>query len=174
METLENREISAVEFEMNARKYERALLSQALALTKDIDDANDLLQDTLARGYKFKEKYLFQYSFYAWIRRIMTNLFINSYHRKRNTDHRHDPLQEDVALGLSRMQTGNSGYQNLLEEEIHREIDKLENKHRETFLLYINGHKYHEIAERLKIPIGTVKNRIHIARQFLRGRIYMN
>ena len=105
----------------------------------------------------------------------MTNLFINNYYRKKL------PIQENDLFGdeylpnrTSRLQSRNSGYDNLVAESIYEEIDKLENKHRESFLLYFRGHKYQEIAERLNIPLGTVKNRIHVARQVLQSRVCVN
>ena len=56
-------------------------------------------------------------------------------------------------------------------EDINDALDNLKGEYRDPFLMYFRGFKYHEIAEKLDIPIGTVKNRIHIARKFLKDEL---
>ncbi len=174
METLERKTLTDREFEAKVKQYKGALLNHAKNLAKTQDDAEDLLQDTLARGYHYKSKYLFDYSFYGWLRRIMTNLFINNYHRKKHPTVTQDLFGDELVSKIGGYHEDNSGYQSLLEEEIQREINKLEKKHKESFVLYCRGHKYQEIAVKLNLPLGTVKNRIHIARRILKGRVYVN
>ena len=171
---MEGKALTDQQFEAKVRENYKALIGHAMNLTKNRDDAEDLYQDTLVRGYRFKEKYLYDYSFSGWLRRIMTNIYINNYHRKKKVMVSEDFYGESVVAKLGGLETDNSGYQTLLEEEIHQQIDRLEDKHKESFMLFFRGHKYHEIADRLKIPLGTVKNRIHIARHILKSRVSLN
>jgi RNA polymerase sigma factor (sigma-70 family) len=62
----------------------------------------------------------------------------------------------------------NDAHSHFAMEDINSAIDKLEDTYRSPFMMYFNGFKYHEIAQKLNIPIGTVKNRIHIARKELK------
>jgi RNA polymerase sigma-70 factor (ECF subfamily) len=67
--------------------------------------------------------------------------------------------------------SGNDGLSILGCEEIQRHLDAVEMKHTQPFLMHFDGYKYEEIAEQLNLPIGTVKNRIHIARKELQGKM---
>ena len=67
--------------------------------------------------------------------------------------------------------SANEGEHNLSYQEIMDEIERLEEKHMKPFIMYSRGFKYAEIAERLNIPLGTVKNRIHVAREQLKDYI---
>jgi RNA polymerase sigma factor (sigma-70 family) len=69
--------------------------------------------------------------------------------------------------------TENLAYSTFAMNDIQRAIGGLDEVYRQPFMLYFRGFKYHEIAERLGIPIGTVKNRIHIARKELKDKLYM-
>ena len=65
----------------------------------------------------------------------------------------------------------NDAYGNFANEDINKALEKLDETYKEPFLMYFNGFKYHEIAEKVSIPIGTVKNRIHIARKELKDKL---
>ena len=101
MNATNNNILTTEEFTDKIKQHERALMNHARNLTKNYDDAQDLFQDTLVRSYKFKDKYLVDYSFYGWLRRIMTNLYINNYHRKKQPIVSQDVFGENLLPGLS-------------------------------------------------------------------------
>jgi RNA polymerase sigma factor (sigma-70 family) len=165
--------MTALEFTYQVGNFSKILKPFALRLTKDLDDANDLIQDTLVKAYTHREKYLDGTNLKAWLFTIMKNTFITQYQRmvRRNTfidttDNLHfinssDSLQENLALN------------SFIGEDINKALAKTEEMYRTPFLMYFNGFKYHEIAEELDLPIGTVKNRIHIARKELKNQLKM-
>ncbi|MHA8065761.1 RNA polymerase sigma factor [Aquirufa sp. ROCK2-A2] len=165
--------MTALEFTYQVGNFSKILKPFALRLTKDSDDANDLIQDTLVKAYTHREKYSDGTNLKAWLFTIMKNTFITQYQRmvRRNTfidttDNLHfinssDSLQENLALN------------SFVGEDINKALSKTDEMYRTPFLMYFNGFKYHEIAEELDLPIGTVKNRIHIARKELKNQLKM-
>ncbi|MBV6645349.1 MAG: RNA polymerase sigma factor [Cyclobacteriaceae bacterium] len=147
----------------------KTLSSYAQYLTRDYEDAQDLLQDTLYRALYYKNKFIAGTNVRAWMRRIMKNLFLNEYNRRKRLPQKVDVVVSDDHI---QQETGrNAGYHKLLTDEISVEVDALEPKLSDVFELYHKGFKYNEIAERKAIPLGTVKNRLHQARTRLQERI---
>jgi RNA polymerase sigma-70 factor (ECF subfamily) len=165
--------MTALEFTYQVGNFSKILKPFALRLTRDSDDANDLIQDTLVKAYTNREKYADGTNLKAWLFTIMKNTFITQYQRmvRRNTfidttDNLHfinssESLQDNLALNA------------FVGEDINKALLKTEEMYRTPFLMYFNGFKYHEIAEELDLPIGTVKNRIHIARKELKNQLKM-
>jgi RNA polymerase sigma-70 factor (ECF subfamily) len=165
--------MTALEFTYQVGNFSKILKPFALRLTRDSDDANDLIQDTLVKAYTNREKYADGTNLKAWLFTIMKNTFITQYQRmvRRNTfidttDNLHfinssESLQDNMALNA------------FVGEDINKALLKTEEMYRTPFLMYFNGFKYHEIAEELDLPIGTVKNRIHIARKELKNQLKM-
>ena len=153
--------MSTIEFNKQVLNFKSALSYFALSLTSNSEDAKDLLQDTLVKALVYKDKFTDATNLKAWLYTIMKNTFITQYHRmvRRNTfidstDNLHfinssDSLIENGASGTFAM------------DDINEALDHLKSEYRDPFLMHFRGYKYHEIAERLDIPIGTVKNRIH-------------
>jgi RNA polymerase sigma factor (sigma-70 family) len=163
--------MTAIEFNYSLEKAGTSLKPFALRLTKDIEDANDLIQETLVKAFTNRDKFADGTNLKAWLYTIMKNTFITNYQRivRRKTF-------IDTSDNLQYINSGNSVTQNTAHsafamQEITSTIDSLEETYRTPFMLYYKGFKYHEIAERLNIPIGTVKNRIHIARKELKERL---
>ena len=132
----------------------------ALKLTADQDSANDLVQDCMLKALDNKEKFVHAQNFKGWMYTIMRNLFINNYRR--------------VTREMSMMDDSYSiGRQNLLEvedgerfeyaydlKELHKVINAVPESMRKPFLMYVAGFKYNEIAEKMGLPIGTIKSRL--------------
>lgn len=161
--------MTALEFSHAVIKNHHSLKPLALRLTKDVEEANDLVQDTLLKAIANKDKFTEGTNLKAWLYTIMKNTFITNYHRlmKRkayieNTLHK---------INTSSHITENSASSKIALDEIHRAIDKLNYDYKTPFMMYFKGYKYHEIADILGIPIGTVKNRIHIARKELKSEL---
>lgn len=143
----------------------------ALKLTKDSEDANDLLQETMLKAFTNRDKFNEGTNLKAWLYTIMKNTFITNYQRllRRNTFI--DTTDSLHFINSSDNTTDNLAYSEFAMTDISHAIEKLEDTYKTPFIMHYRGFKYHEIAERLKIPIGTVKNRIHIARKELKGSL---
>lgn len=161
---------------MNAREFNTAVLQLqqslrpiAIKLTRNSEEADDLIQDTLLKAISNREKFMDGTNLKAWLYTIMKNTFITNYHRivKRKTFI--DTTENLHFINSSSHATENRGGTTLVMDEINKAIEKLSHTYKTPFLMHYKGYKYHEIADILNIPIGTVKNRIHIARKELKG-----
>lgn len=143
----------------------------AAALTQNSEDAKDLTQETMYKAIANKEKYQIGTNIKAWLFTIMRNIFINNYRRQKkysvyNTD------TSDERTGIwNKKTTLNLGIVNNSVREIMAIIHRLPDVFRLSFEMHYMGYKYHEIAEVLQEPLGTVKSRIHFARKFLAARV---
>ncbi len=156
--------------------FTSSLRPYALKLTKDGEEANDLLQETLFKAYSNKEKFQNGTNFKAWMYTIMRNTFITNYQRmiRRNTFT--DTTQNNHFLNSTRSIIENNAYGNFVMKDAQDAINGLKDIYKVPFTMYFNGFKYHEIANKLNVPIGTVKNRIHLARKELKKglKVYAN
>lgn len=133
-----------------------------------MDDANDLLQDTMVKAFTNRDKFTEGTNLKAWLCTIMKNTFITNYQRMvrrgtfvDTTDNLHYINSGDILVE-------NGAYGDFAMDDIYAAIDKLDDVYKVPFMMHYKGFKYHEIADKLNIPIGTVKNRIHIARKLLK------
>jgi RNA polymerase sigma factor (sigma-70 family) len=159
--------MSPEEFNKLVTRIIYSLKPFALSLTRNMDDANDLMQEAIYKAIKGREKYEEGTNLKAWLHTIMKNIFINNYRTKIN----HAILldnNESLFIPSAGSRAQNSGEMNIAVAEITREIDKLTDDYRTPFLMHFEGFKYHEIADHLTLPIGTVKSRIHFARKELK------
>ena len=145
-----------------------ALRGYALSLTRDSVDAQDLLQDTYCRAVSNRDKFSQGTNLGAWLHSIMRNSFFNKYRQDRRRKTVATNTQDDRYAELPDQTTRNGGERALAERDMLAAIARLPRDLREPFLLHYEGHKYSEIAERERTPIGTVKTRIHAARKSLK------
>mgnify|MGYP000856832254 CR=1 FL=1 len=159
--------MSTLEFNNAVIGFRQALEYFALSLTKDEEDAHDLLQDTMLKAIKYRDKFAEKTNLKAWLYTIMKNTFINNYRRKvkANTiiDQTTDLYYINVADG-NKTPTPVSQYQH---QEAKQAVANLSDEYRIPFEMHFTGFKYKEIADELNLPIGTVKSRIFLARQKL-------
>lgn len=164
-------------FEEEALSHLDALYGAALRLTRSPSDAEDLVQDTFVKAYRFYDKFESGTNLKAWLFRIQTNTFINRYRRK---------TRERAALGGKSGAAVGDGVMSretmralrdpsrladrpLISAEITKALDELPEDYRMVVLLSdVEELAYREIAEILGCPIGTVMSRLHRARKMLR------
>ncbi|MFN3382507.1 RNA polymerase sigma factor [Runella zeae] len=163
--------MTAIEFTYHIAKVSKSLKPFAVRLTKDSDDANDLLQDTLLKAFTNREKYADGTNLKAWLYTIMKNTFITNYQRMVRKNTFIDTSDNLHYINSLENSTDNDAHNKFVMEDINRAVDSLEETYRVPFMMHYRGFKYHEIAEKLHIPIGTVKNRIHIARKELKDKL---
>ncbi len=156
-----------------------ALYTFAYHLTYNEDDANDLVQDTYMKAYRFIDKYQSGTNAKAWLFKILKNAFINQYRRKSK-----QPTQVDYEDITSYQEgeddTNYAGYadlreemfQNMMGDEVTNAINALPVKFRVAILLCdIEGFTYEEISKILDIPVNTVRTRLHRARKQLKDTL---
>lgn len=163
--------MTALEFSYSLNKMSRSLKPFALKLTKDMESANDLLQETVLKAFTNRDKFADGTNLKAWLYTIMKNTFITNYQRmvRRNTFI--DTTDNLHYINSSNSTTENLAYTSFALKDINNAITKLDDAYKTPFLMHFRGFKYYEIAEKLEIPIGTVKNRIHIARKELKDML---
>ena len=146
------------------------MLNFAYMLTSNRDDAYDLLQDTMLKVLDNQDKYVENTNFKGWVFTIMRNIFINNYRRVVRSATVVDRTEDLYHLNLPQ----DSGFESpegaFGVNEISAAIDEFPEKYRVPFSMHVAGYKYNEIAEKMDLPLGTIKSRIFFARQALQQR----
>ena len=167
------------EFEQEALPHMDALYNFALRMTGDGDDANDLVQDTFLKAFRFFDKFEKGTNCKAWLFRIMKNTFINSYRKKTKEPDKVD--YEEVEKFYENVKPSSTDsahlekeiYDNLLDDEITSAIASLPDDFKTVIILSdIEGFTYDEIADFVDCPVGTVRSRLHRARKMLFAKLY--
>ncbi len=143
------------------------LLNFAYILTSNRDDAYDLLQDTTLKALDNEDKYVDNVNFKGWVFTIMRNIFINNYRKVVRSATIMDQTEDLYHLNLPQ----DSGFEtpegSVAAKEITAAINSFSDDYRIPFSMHVAGYKYNEIAEKMNLPLGTVKSRIFFARQRL-------
>jgi RNA polymerase sigma-70 factor, ECF subfamily len=166
-----------------AMEYMGSLYSAALRMTRSPSDAEDLVQETYLKAYRAFGSFKEGTNLKAWLYRILTNTFINSYRaRKRRPEQTDIDDVEDLYLyrrlgGLEAVSAGRSAEEEVLEHftegEVKAAVEALPEQFRMAVLLAdVEGFSYKEIAEILDIPIGTVMSRLHRGRKALQKTLH--
>ena len=143
------------------------MLNFAYMLTSNREDAYDLLQDTTLKVLDNEDKYVDNTNFKGWVFTIMRNIFINNYRRVAREATMVDQTEDLYHLNLpqeSGLETPEGG---VAVGEITDAINSFPDEYRVPFSMLVAGYKYNEIAEKMNLPLGTVKSRIFFARQKL-------
>src|SRR5580698_1417092 len=166
-----------------AMEYMGSLYSAALRMTRNPSDAEDLVQETYLKAYRAFGSFKEGTNLKAWLYRILTNTFINSYRaRRRRPEQTELDEVEDLYLyrrlgGLEAVSAGRSAEEEVLEHftetEVKEAVEALPEQFRMAVLLAdVEGFSYKEIAEILDIPIGTVMSRLHRGRRALQKALH--
>jgi RNA polymerase sigma-70 factor (ECF subfamily) len=160
-------------FEREALAHLDALYSFAVKLARARDDAEDLVSDTLLRAFERWEQYRLGTNIRAWLFTILYHVFVS---RRRRAAAREVRAADDEGRE-PREPVGEADpegrfYDSFLDEEITRAIDALPDEYRAAVVLSdVQGLRYAEIAEVLRIPEGTVKSRLFRGRRILQGKL---
>lgn len=144
------------------------LLSFALKLTMDKDEAHDLVQDTTLKALDNEEKFVESTNLKGWMLTIMRNIFINNYRKSVREKTVMDSTEDLHRLNRcqdSGLETPDGAY---AMNEITQILSKFPMDFRQPFSMHVAGYKYEEISEKLSMPLGTVKSRIFFTRKRLR------
>lgn len=167
--------VSRAYFEQTALIHLDFLYGIAVKITHNEDDAQDLVQETVMRAFRFFDKYEPGTNCKAWLYRILKNTFINHYRQqhRRPSEVDFDAIEEthEVQVKHTGMKPGNPEenlLNSLLRDDVKQALEKLPSDYREAlFLSLVEGFSYREIAEMVGCPIGTVMSRIHRARKLM-------
>lgn len=165
-------------FEKEFLPHINAMYNFGYRLTLERDDAKDLVQDTYFKAYRFIESFQKGTNAKAWLFRILKNSFINDYRKKTkepskvdyqevetyyNSDDVHRQITPDLRM---------DSLKDMIGDEISNALNSLDVDFRTVIILCdLEGFKYEEMAKILDIPIGTVRSRLHRARQLLKDKL---
>lgn len=164
------------DFETAAMPYVDALYNTAYRMTRNAEDAEDLVQETYLKAYRYYDKFEEGTNFKAWLFKIMKNTFINNYRRKQLTPPQSDfaEIEESFESQVSKEFTGQirspeeEFLEDVLDEHVQKALDELPPDYRMVVVLAdLEGFAYKEIAEILEVPVGTVMSRLYRGRRLL-------
>ena len=147
------------------------LMSFAYQLTSNREQAEDLLQDTTLKALSNEDKYVDNVNFKGWIFTIMRNIFINNYRQTVRQATVIDKTEDLYHLNISQDSGINTPEGSFAVKEISVVLNSFSDDYRIPFNMFVAGYKYNEIAEKLDLPLGTVKSRIFFARKRLREEL---
>ena len=139
-------------------------------LTNNKNDALDIVQEASIRAYKNKEKLSPEDNFLGWMRIIIKNVFINKYQKAKRRQKLMQGATKEMCT-LLKSKTYNKGVQQMRFNSIRSRLARIKDKYKKPFFLYFKGYSYQEIAEKMEIPEGTVKSRIHTAKQQMQSLV---
>ena len=173
-------EETRLDFETEALSYMDQLYAAALRLTRNSADAEDLVQETYAKAFKAQDKFTMGTNLKAWLYRIQTNAFINTYRKKQREPKRTDAdtvedwqlaaAAEHQSAGLASAEQ--EALDSLGDTEVKRALAELSEDFRmAVYLSDVEGFAYKEIASIMDTPVGTVMSRLHRGRRMLREKL---
>jgi len=172
-----------IEFQQEALQHSDAVYRMALRMTKNKSDAEDLVQETFLKAYRFWNSFEKGSNCRAWLFKILTNLFITSYHRKTKEkqqftydDVESHYLYNQLEDGGNKQQLGDPEqllFNQLLDDDVKKAIEELPEDFRIVVVLsFLEGFSYQEIADIVGIQLGTVKSRLHRGRKLLQKNLW--
>lgn len=172
---------SKTEFETLALEHMDALYASALRLTRSPKDAEDLVQDTYLKAFRFFDSFERGTNIKAWLFKILTNTFINKYRRRVKEKELADAPAEDIMLDrfvsgdqVRALQDPESDFfSKLLSDEVVEALDQVPVDFRMVVILAdVQDFSYKEIAEIVGCPVGTVMSRLFRGRRILQKHLY--
>ena len=160
-----------IQFQQRLLGLQEHMMSFAIKLTANRDDALELIQDTTLKVLDNQEKFVDNVNFTGWIMTVMRNIFINNYHKIVRVQTMVDQNADLYNLNIINDSISGSPDKVYQMQEITKAIAELNDDIKIPFTLFLNGYKYHEIAKKLNIPLGTIKSRIFFARKELQNKL---
>jgi RNA polymerase sigma-70 factor (ECF subfamily) len=149
-------------------KLQEQLYYYALQLTEDREDALDLVQETSFKALKNRKRLHNNDHIRAWLYTILKNTYINYLRSSHYRQLIHDT--DELYSHSAKSGEGSDALpdEKLIKKELHEIIGHLPGSYEKPIMLFLAGYSYKEIAKKMKIPIGTVKSRIHLGKKQIR------
>lgn len=158
--------MSTIEFNHLLATNAKYLKGFAYNFTRNLEDAEDLLQDTMLKALRYKDHFQDGTNFKGWLFTIMRNIFINNYKRKKLQNTITDQTSNQYYLNYGKI-SEDTVNNRANEKDINKAISALTYEFRTPFQMFMDGYHYDEISSSMGIPMGTVKSRIFHARKRL-------
>ena len=166
-------------FERDALQYMNQLYAAAMRYTKNPEDAQDLVQDTYIKAYNSFHQFEPGTNLKAWLYRVLTTTFINTYRKDQRRPQTSDSELEDWQIAEASSHTSDQGkstedvvLENLPDSDIKNALAEIPEEFRmAVYLADVEGFSYKEIAEIVGVPAGTVMSRLHRGRKQLREKL---
>lgn len=162
---------SSLSFRNDLVGAQEDLLRFAIKLTSDREEANDLLQETSLKALDNEDKYTPETNFKGWMYTMMRNIFINNYRKVLRDQTYVDQTENLFHINLPQTTDGANVEKAYELKEMYRIVNSLPKDCKTPFSMYVAGFKYREIADKLNLPLGTVKSRIFFTRQRLQEEL---
>lgn len=163
--------MTAVEFTHQISSLRPTLKTFTRRFTNDREESSDLVQDTILKALMYKDKFTQDTNLKGWLFTIMRNTFINNYRKNQRAKTQHDTTKDLYFLNVEDTHTFNCPDTRFEYKDIWKHVNELRDELLIPFKMHTSGYKYHEIAEHLDLPIGTVKNRIFHARKEIQKKL---
>jgi RNA polymerase sigma factor (sigma-70 family) len=163
--------MTAIELTNEITSLRSTLKTFTRRFTNDREESSDLVQDTILKALLYKDKFTQDTNLKGWLFTIMRNTFINNYRKNQKARTSHDTTKELYYLNVEDTHTFNSPGSRYEYDDIWKNVNELKDELLIPFKMHTSGYKYHEIAEHLDLPIGTVKNRIFHARKEIQKKL---
>ena len=163
--------MTTIEFNQKFESLNSKLFAFAMRLTRNTENAKDLMQETAYRAFNNRDKFKMGTNFKAWLTTIMRNTFINNYRKTKKRSHVNEPLDTFLFAIESSSNVANAAKTNIMLQELNGMFDEIGEAYSKPFLMFYRGYHYDEISDEMKIPMGTVKSRIFFARKKLKALI---
>ena len=163
--------MTQIQYNNEVQNQYKPLKGYALRLTQNLEEAEDLVHDTMYKAFINKDKFTEGTNLKGWLHTIMKNVFINKYRRDKKSNITTDDTENQYYINSASLSSHNNALSALALKDIEGAISELKENLKTPFLLSYKGYKYEEIAQQLLIPLGTVKIRIHCARQKLKDKL---
>lgn len=166
------------DFEEEIIPHLDAMYNFALRLTSDPSDAEDLVQDTIVKAFRFFSSYEKGTNAKAWLFRILKNSYINNYRKKSKQPNQVDYDEVSTFYETIRAERTDTSdledkmFRDLIDDDISNALEELPEDFRTVVLLCdVEGFTYEEIANMLDVPIGTIRSRLHRGRNLLKAQL---
>nr|WP_199156779.1 RNA polymerase sigma factor [Pedobacter sp. ASV2] len=160
--------MTKLEFNTVIKDHTDALRTHALRFSCNEDDAADLVQETMVKAIRFCESFQDGTNLRGWLFTILKNTFLNTCVRNKKKKNFVVQDEEISSEQLCYSATSNFAEGNFVMKDIQKALSKVPEVYRIPFIRYFEGYKYQEIADYTGIPLGTIKTRIHFAREMLK------
>jgi len=166
------------DFEEEIIPHLDAMYNFALRLTSEPNGAEDLVQDTIVKAYRFFSSYEKGTNAKAWLFRILKNSYINNYRKNSKKPNQVDYDEISTFYETIRAERTDTSdledkmFRDLIDDDISKALDELPEDFRTVVLLCdVKGFTYEEIANMLDVPIGTIRSRLHRGRNLLKSQL---